>query len=536
MRARALTWACLLLLGGTQVNGKLQAGEELPFNQHEMELPISIRGDLQAGIEMLEIYYSRDRGKNWVRAGSAKPQEKFFLFTASEDGPYWFAVLIVDKRGRKMPATPYEADIAQKLLIDTLRPDIEVFSATRGETNVDQVKVRWAVRDDNPATESMVLEYRVGDAPQWETARVKQTMTGEATLPVGKSAVALRLKIRDAAGNWAEAETRINGYATSNVVASNPGGTVAVPPAPRGISAPPPPPGAGEASAPPPVSTNEPHSILNEVDQPTDNPPVETGSLPATAIADTANTNVVAPGRPGETSDRNGWRQPETIPVISNSRVTLQYEVAKLGPSGVGDVELYVTRNDASTWEKYDRVQHLGAATGNSGRQPAGSMLRSLAVDLNEEGVYGFYLVVKSGAGLGHAGPRPGSAPHMRLELDTTMPVAALYPLAGHPNQSNALILRWKATDKNLSGKPIALHWAAEASGPWETIGDRQMANTGAYTWLVPTNVPARVYLRLTVEDLAGNRAVAQTPEPVLVDLHKPEVKSLRLIRGAGLD
>jgi hypothetical protein len=42
--------------------------------------------------------------------------------------------------------------------------------------------------------------------------------------------------------------------------------------------------------------------------------------------------------------------------------------------------------------------------------------------------------------------------------------------------------------------------------------------------------IPARVYLRLKVRDSADNAAVAQTPDPILVDLHTPEVQSLKLI------
>ena len=48
----------------------------------------------------------------------------------------------------------------------------------------------------------------------------------------------------------------------------------------------------------------------------------------------------------------------------------------------------------------------------------------------------------------------------------------------------------------------------------------------------MPTNVPPKVYLRLTVRDAAGNAAVAETKDPVLVDLSVPEPHLIGLIRG----
>ena len=48
-----------------------------------------------------------------------------------------------------------------------------------------------------------------------------------------------------------------------------------------------------------------------------------------------------------------------------------------------------------------------------------------------------------------------------------------------------------------------------------------------------PATAPPNVYLRLTVRDTAGNKAVAQTPDPVLIDLSVPEVSNIGL-GGAG--
>jgi hypothetical protein len=49
------------------------------------------------------------------------------------------------------------------------------------------------------------------------------------------------------------------------------------------------------------------------------------------------------------------------------------------------------------------------------------------------------------------------------------------------------------------------------------------LPNTGRYLWQVPAMAPPAVFLRLSVKDMAGNIAVAQTQDPLLVDLNVPE-------------
>src|SRR5262249_231133 len=148
----------------------------------------------------------------------------------------------------------------------------------------------------------------------------------------------------------------------------------------------------------------------------------------------------------------------------------------------------------------------------------------SVTVSLPKDGViYGFYLVVKNRAGLGKQPPRPGDPPHARIELDTVQPEAELYAPQPDPVRRDCLALTWKASDRNLAPNPISTEWSARPDGPWTFIGDAQLANTGRYLWQVPENAPAKVYLKLSVRDTAGNTAVAQTPQPVIIDVTPPD-------------
>jgi hypothetical protein len=185
--------------------------------------------------------------------------------------------------------------------------------------------------------------------------------------------------------------------------------------------------------------------------------------------------------------------------------------------------------DDGRTWEKSpaDPNAALPLAANGQGTAPVHG---SVTVQLNKEAaVYGFYLVVRSRAGLGKPPPRPGDLPLLRVEVDTTPPDAKLFKPQADPSHPDALLLTWEANDPHLATNPISLEWAPRKEGPWEYIGDTQLPNTGRYTWKVPANVPPSVFLRLQVRDQAGNTAVAVTPEPELVDLTVPEVSGISL-------
>jgi hypothetical protein len=211
--------------------------------------------------------------------------------------------------------------------------------------------------------------------------------------------------------------------------------------------------------------------------------------------------------------------------IVNKRQVKLGFGVGKIGPSGLGSVDVYVTTDEGATWEKStaDPGVSLPVTSETRGQGPVRG---TVTVNLPRDGVvHGFYLVVKSRAGLGKPPPRPGDTPHARIELDTMPPFAELYAPEPDPAHPEQLLLRWKAEDRNLAPNPVSLEWSATATGPWSFIGDAQLPNSGAYSWKLPANVPPKVYLRLSVRDQAGNNAVAQTSAPVLIDLNIPDIE-----------
>jgi hypothetical protein len=204
---------------------------------------------------------------------------------------------------------------------------------------------------------------------------------------------------------------------------------------------------------------------------------------------------------------------------------------------------VYVTTDEGSTWEPAAVGSDTVLPTGADGRA-SGPVRGSVTVNLTREGVVtGFYIVVKSRAGIGKPPPQRGETPQVRLELDTTQPLAKLYAPTEDPARPNALILAWTAWDRNLGPNSVVLEWSERKEGPWTPVSPEPLSNnlpeqagagpektntpTGSYSWQIPDRMPPRVFLRLSVRDTAGNPAVAETREPVTIDLARPDVSSV---------
>jgi hypothetical protein len=230
--------------------------------------------------------------------------------------------------------------------------------------------------------------------------------------------------------------------------------------------------------------------------------------------------------------------------VINFLRFDLGYEVEHRGPSGISRVDLWVTRDDGRTWTRWSQHDGREAAVrvvlDTRGNGPRDQL----------EGGYGFRVVPVSGAGLSEAAPQPGDAPDMRVVVDLSPPVVGILPPGSDPAQRDTLELRWEASDKNFGDDPITLEWGENPNGPWRPVlsggpdgvvqaaavvglAPRRLPNTGKYAWRVPAGLPAKVYLKVTARDAAGNVSEVVTPQPVTIDLTKPKARITGIGAGA---
>jgi hypothetical protein len=194
------------------------------------------------------------------------------------------------------------------------------------------------------------------------------------------------------------------------------------------------------------------------------------------------------------------------VRMVNSKHISLNYEVKEKGRSGVSVVELWYTQ-DGRNWQKYDEKPY----------NPP------YVIDVSDEGLYGFTLVVRSGVGLSERPPQVGDPPQVWVEVDLTKPVVRLQGVeVGRGADSGKLTIVYQASDKNLARQPITLSFAETAAGPWKPIVT-SVENQGRYVWQMPQEVPYQFLVRVEAADRAGNIGTDETVKAVAVDLALPK-------------
>ncbi len=497
------------------------APDEWHMNQTQFKIPIRIKPDQQADIKSLVLYYSRDEGATWNQGGTATPDKDGFLFDTKGDGKYWFKVAVINNKGVQDPTNIFTAPVGQKIILDTVKPEIRVGAERDG----DGITVGWEINEQYPRPESLRVDYRAADAADglWTGVPLNPGQNKVSFKPPTAGTLAVRVQIEDQAGNVGIGQATVAGIAPA-----------APPTSPTPIVQNPPP----SPVIQPPVAGNPP---------PPANPGSNWNTTPGSPVGVPHSTEVTPVGiqqpapqpltggagvYPAAALTMRGALPP--LLLVNKETVRLDFDVAKVGPSGVSSVEVYLSTDEGQTWQGYpaETAPPQPASSAEASKGMKGGVLVKLP---NDDTVYSFYLVVKSGAGLGKKGPQPGDAPQIRIERDTKAPI--VHWLKPMPDQKyrDSLVLNWEATDKNIAVNPVTLEWSVAKQGaPWQSIGEpsggTELPNTGHYTWHVPPEVKQpSVFFRLTVRDTAGNTTVFVTEEPELVDLSVPEITTIHL-------
>ncbi|HEY7422815.1 MAG TPA: hypothetical protein VH682_01015 [Gemmataceae bacterium] len=529
-----ITWACLLL------TVHQAPPQETYLNARDVAIGIRINPQRQSNLRQLTLLVSHDRGVTWDIGPQEPPTAKAFRYHAKEDGPYWFIVQEEDLNKNLNPRDPMRARPSQCLIVDTAKPKIEV---TAEHLSNGEIRARWNISEQNPDESSLRLEYLTNTMrPDQHPTPLPSptTLQGEKQFNPGNGVreVIVRVRMQDRAGNIGQGEAKvvIGGAAASAAPGGNESPSFGVIPTMR-----------SDQTATPGMLTS----------RQTQNPKADTG--PQGLPAPTGGPQPMQPPpeelNPGGRTPAAGAppaqkdpEQPTTAPetphgalpalkLVNKREVRLDFEVAKVGPSGLGGANVYVTLNEGATWTPLQGELPLNLPAGADTPGP-GPVHGSVSVQLpNEKMIYGFIVAVKSKAGLARPAPKSGEPPQVRVELDASAPKAQLFSPIPDPSQPNSLILSWSAADRNLANNPITIEWAERKEGPWNPIGD-QLANssatgalpaeaTGSHVWQLPERMPSRVYLKLTAIDTAGNKAVAAADKPVLIDLSVPETRNI---------
>lgn len=444
-------------------------------------------------LKAIELYVSKDQGATWERYHSTSPSGRDFTYRSEGDGEYWFGVRTVDSLGKAQPANVDDLTPGLKVIVDSQAPE---FSLETRSLRPGLVAIDWKVTDANADLASLVIEGREAQEKSgWKPLKIQPAAAGRVRLPTkAEGPLEFRAKVRDLAGNVAEAESR------TTVAASAP----AEPPKP-----------AAQPARRSEVSSNQPISLEDRFEDQLR----KTASEPAPEKprAESSRDTVTEPPKPDASSDlpkvttgRESAAAYRNVPTVNAHMFTLDYQLDDVGPSGVGLVELWMTSDDGKTWNRYGEDQDR--------KSP-------FEVKVAGDGLYGFALVVRSGADLGHEPPHPGDAPQLRVLVDTLPPQAQLIGArAGRGELADRVEIRWQANDIGLADTPVALFYAEKPTGAWKPVATR-LQNSGSYSWEVGRTVPEQVFLRLQVRDRAGNVQVVDSTEPVTIDRSRPNAR-----------
>ena len=190
----------------------------------------------------------------------------------------------------------------------------------------------------------------------------------------------------------------------------------------------------------------------------------------------------------------------KALQMISSKRFRLDYAINAIDPSGVAKVDLWMTRDNGREWTLW-------------GSDP--DSVSPFPVQVNDEGRYGFRVVIHSKDGLTGQGPSRGDPPDMYVHVDSQPPLAKITSVPyGRGNEAGRLVINWAVSDPFISLRPIRLSYSRGPTGPWTVIEDG-LRNVGRFVWKVEPNVPERIFLKIEATDQAGNVGVHQLSQSI---------------------
>ncbi len=521
-------WAMVLGLLCWASSGQADPGAPQPIHTNKMRFKIPYRFDARqmqsVGAREIRLYVSTDGGVRWQLAQTVEPQTSGrFNVVAPQDGEYWFAVRTLDFQNRLHPeGNVFEPGL--KVIVDTTAPQLDV---SLRQAAPGRVELSWQANDEHLDLKQLQLEYRQTGSGEWQQVSVAPRASGTTSWNIAEGGfVAVRGQITDLAANMGttQAQARIepanqpvprpplNDF--SEPIASDRGPDLAA------ITPQIQPRGAGHSmTSLDPSAFGHVEGVPAEPVSQSGSHPVPPASSPGPSLS--ANTSLISESRPKQprsTTSHQSWnlRDKPAFPaghrarVVNTRQFQIGYKLDNVGPSGVSSVELYITQNDGAKWYRYGNDE---------------DMQSPFDVRVPEDGLYGFAIRVRSGAGLSEEPPRPGEKPSIAVFVDQTPPVVELLePQQGPGAAYNKLLIRWNVDDDHPAELPIALTYADNPNGPWEPITG-WLPDTGSYLWTIGSGMPSRLYIRITARDSAGNVTREQTTRPVTMDVSKPTAR-----------
>lgn len=519
------------LLGGAALVGSLwgaappaavaaPVANTIHTSRPKFRIPFQFDAEEMARLGAVEIrlFVSTDKGRHWKHAQSVAPGEGRFTFEATGEGEYWFAVRTVDGQGQLHPPGPPVSGL--QVVVDQTAP---LLNLQIRESRPGEVELSWQATDDHLDVKSLKLEFLDPGTTEWQAVNVTPAESGATSWTAPGGRVIVRASVADQAGNSVSAEASTGtGASAPAQPAAQPGQRK--PDFSRPVAGPPPAIEAGDNVAlgeTPVVIPNGRDDLFSPISQtpvPLQSPIADSSRSPLP----TASRAISGPTRAPVVVETPEVSRPEPEPEQTTmeagiptrhvrSRVfNIQYQLDDVGPSGVSNVDLYITENNGTKWFYYGPDEDR--------RSP-------MAVALPGDGEYGFSLRVRSGAGVVQDPPQPGDPPSFVVIVDSKPPECALGSVTqGDGGRRGQISIEWSVRDEHLVAKPVRLSWAPAREGPWRAMTD-WIANTGRYEWTADGQAIASVFLRLEARDAAGNMSRVDSQTPLLIDSARPTAR-----------
>ena len=164
--------------------------------------------------------------------------------------------------------------------------------------------------------------------------------------------------------------------------------------------------------------------------------------------------------------------------------------------------ELFLTTDQGATWTLFGEDED---------RQPPMTFATS------DDGLFGFYFVLKNAAGASSEPPTRGTQPQTAVLVDQSPPLVQLHSLRLSDAGDQFFVqIRWTAVDTQFGPRPIEITHQRNHGADWVSVTPQPLANTGRFDWRIPDELTGSLAIRVTARDNGGH-AVSTDPQTVEV-------------------
>lgn len=194
---------------------------------------------------------------------------------------------------------------------------------------------------------------------------------------------------------------------------------------------------------------------------------------------------------------------PRTIPTVGTQEFAVRYHADESG-GPITRAELWYTRDEGKSWSQASDTERTAS------RADTKSVHRELSFRAEEDGLYGFYIVLHNAVGPSAMPPEPGTRPMQWVRVVTSAPLVSITAVRPDDrfDRNRQVTIRWNVIGDHLPERPVTVQYRSEQTGSYRSLAELQQP-TGAFCWTVPDGVHGRVAIKVVATDLAGHRGSA---------------------------